>query len=206
MNDWNELAVWLQNRGQKNRYPNPGSQPVWDPTWFPPVAQDRSYAVLTFSLRDCQPYETGCTKIDPQGWYTDIQAVMSFTASLPGVDPDRIVVIGSSIGADGAADGCAWLNQERPGACKGALSLSPGDYLTLTYKDVIKELSEGQPAVPAWCLADENEVAFCLAAGEYPSYKPVEIPQGQHGTMMLRPELDPLPMQLILDFLAETLP
>ncbi len=206
MNDWNEVAVWLQNRGQANPYPNPGDLMVWDVSWFPAVPEGRSYAVLTFSLHGCQPWKAGCKGFDSQGWYQDVQAVMDFTADLPGIDPDRIVLIGASIGADGAADGCAWLNRQRPGACKGALSLSPGSYLTVLYPDVVKELSQSQPPVPAWCLADEKEIGMCRAAGEYPSYKTVEIPQGQHGTLLLRPGLAPLPMQLILDFLAETLP
>ena len=30
---------------------------------------------------------------------------------LEGINPTKIVTIGSSIGADGAVDGCAWLNE-----------------------------------------------------------------------------------------------
>jgi hypothetical protein len=36
---------------------------------------------------------------------------------LEGVDAGSVAVIGSSIGADGAADSCLWLNEQKPGAC-----------------------------------------------------------------------------------------
>lgn len=204
MNDWNEIAPWLQNRGLVNPFPNPGNpaeHPWWDPSWFPPLPVGESYAVFTINLRNCQPFSVGCSGADFEPWLLDIQAAMLQATQLPGVDPARVIAIGSSIGADGAADGCAWLNREQPGACKGAISLSPGSYLTLAYADVIKELSEAQPPVPAWCFgANGAEEAFCRAAGEYPSYQAYGFPAG-HGNYLLVPGLDPLPMQLIIDFL-----
>ncbi len=203
MNDWNEVAVWLQNRGQKNPFPNPGNMPFWDPSWFPAVPEGVSYAVLTFSLESCLPFDQrGCSEIIPDKWLLDIQAAMQRATELEGVDPTRIVAIGSSVGADGAPDGCAWLNKEKPGSCRGALSLSPGDYLDIPYSDVVKELSESEPPVPVWCLAGPSEFKDC-EVGEHPGYQAFNIPDGEHGTMLLSPGLDPLPMQLILDFLME---
>jgi hypothetical protein len=41
-NDWNEVAVWLQNRGLKNPFENPGDAAQfrwWDPSWFPTILQ-----------------------------------------------------------------------------------------------------------------------------------------------------------------------
>ena len=32
LSDWYEVAPWLQNRGLKNPFTNPGSEPWWDPT------------------------------------------------------------------------------------------------------------------------------------------------------------------------------
>jgi pimeloyl-ACP methyl ester carboxylesterase len=203
--DWYEIAPWLQNRGLKNPFPNPGTSPWWTPTWFPSVPQDTSYNVFIFSLRGCQPFKAGCSDMDPPGWYADIQGAMLQATKLEGVDAARIAAIGSSIGADGAADGCAWLATKQPGVCRGALSLSPGSYLEIAYKTVVKQLSEAQPPVPAWCLADEKEVAFCQAVGKFPAYQAFEIPGGGHGNMLLSPDLNPLPMQLMLDFLQQVL-
>ena len=206
--DWYEVAPWLQNRGFDNPYPNPGNQSWWDPTWFPTVPQDISYGVFIFSFRDCLPADRGgCPKIDEDGWLLDAQAAAAKAVLLEGVDPTRIAFIGSSIGADGAIDGCAWLVQNRPGACQGALSLSPGGYLTIPYEQAVQTLGGNLPPVAAWCLADEIEIGICTTAEkvENNAFKSFEIPTGKHGNMLMRPELDPLPMELILDFLAQTI-
>ncbi len=205
VSDWYEIAPWLQNRGLKNPFRNPGRSPWWDPTWFPPVPEGVSYNVFIFSLRGCQPFKTGCTDIARSKWLLDIQAALQQAVLLGKVDPARLAVIGSSIGADGAADGCAEWNAQHPGQCKGALSLSPGNYLGVPYASAIKELSEAQPPLQAWCLADEKEIGICRNAGQYATYQVHEIPGGDHGTTLLSPGLDPLPMQLILDFLELTL-
>jgi len=206
-NDWNEVAVWLQNRGLINPFENPGSDPWWDPSWFPTLPVDKSYAVLTFSFRGCQPSPAGCQSAQRENWLKDAQAVMQFARGLEGVDPNRIAAIGSSIGADGAADGCKLLNDEFPGACKGALSLSPGDYLGVSYVLTIQQLGRSEPAVAAWCISKPGEYGICQTAegAGNTAFKGFSIPDGDHGNMLLRPELDPLPMQLILNFLDEVL-
>lgn len=206
MSDWYEIAVWLQNRGQANPFPNPGAEAWWDPSWFPPVPADASYGVFIFSFRGCQPYKTGCREWEPEAWLLDAQAAMQTALALEGVDPTRIVTVGSSIGSDGAPDACALQNQKQPGSCAGALSLSPGSYMGIPYTDVVRQLGENQPPVAAWCLANEAEIGICNAASETgnTAFRAIEIPGGGHGNMLLRPNLDPLPMKLILDFLAQT--
>jgi len=138
------------------------------------------------------------------GW--DAQAAMSTAASLEGVDPAAIVAIGSSIGADGAPDACAWLDKQGAGSCWGALSLSPAGYMGIPYAEAVRDLGQYLPPAAAWCLADENEIDRCNTAADSgnPAFRAIEIPGSGHGTMLLRPGLDPLPMQLILDFLSET--
>jgi hypothetical protein len=204
--DWYEVAPWLQNRGLHNPFPNPGTDAWWDPTWFPALPANVSYGVFIFSLRVCNPSPEGCTGWTPAEWLLDVRAAMTTAAALEGVDGRRIITVGSSVGADGAPDGCAWLNEQQPGSCQGALSLSPGSYLELPYPQVVETLGRSQPPVAAWCLADENEFGMCQAAEDSanPAYRDRMIPSGQHGTRLLREGLEPLPMQLILDFLAET--
>lgn len=203
--DWNEVAIWLQNRGIDNPFENPAGMPWWDPSWFPAVDAGTSYGVFAFSLRGCEPFPNGCSGFKINEWYLDIQAAMTQASLLDGVDPNRIVAIGSSIGADGAAMGCAWLNNEKPGSCQGALSLSPGNYMAVPYAASIEQLCTMDHAKAVWCLADDGqEGAFCEKAGDYPEYKPLLIKNGDHGNMLLKPGLNPLPMQLILDFLKLT--
>ena len=130
---------------------------------------------------------------------------MTQASALEGVDPVRIVTIGSSIGADGAAMGCAWLNGEKPGSCQGALSLSPGNYMVIPYSTAIQQLCGDDPARAAWCLANNGqEGEFCKKAGDFPDYQAFTIPNGDHGNMLLKPGLNPLPMQLIMNFLKLT--
>jgi len=204
--DWYEIAPWLQNRAQTNPFTNPGTEAWWDPTWFPTVSVDDSFGVFIFSFRTCTPYDTGCPGWMPEQWLLDAQAAMQTAASLEGADPTRIVAIGSSVGADGAPDACAWLNEQTPGSCQGALSLSPGGYMNIPYTEVVTTLGSYAPPVAAWCLADENEFGICQAAetAGNSAYRDFQVTGGSHGNRLLRPALDPLPMQIILDFLAET--
>lgn len=207
MSDWNEVAVWLQNRGQVNPFPNPGTEPWWDPTWFPAVPAEKSYAVLIFSFRGCLPFGQGCQSFEREKWLEDAQSAMLFAHDLEAVDPQRIAALGSSIGADGAPDGCKFLNDQFPGSCQGSLSLSAGGFLTIPYEEIVAEMGLADPPTPAWCLADDNEYSLCEAADAKgnAAFKGFLIKSGGHGNDLLKPDLDPLPMQLILDFLDETL-
>lgn len=214
MSDWNEIAVWLQNRGHKNPYPNPGSAPYWDPSWFPRVPAGRSYGVLIVTYSGCQPAPVGCSTQVPNDWFFDSMpetwlfdsmVALSEASKLTGVPFSRIVAIGTSIGADGAVIGCGEIG------CAGALALSPGNFLALsgapntTYSGAVKMLAqETNPQAHVWCVADENEINVCKQAESVggANYRAIEVPGGGHGMELLQPNLDPLPMQLILDFLA----
>ncbi len=202
-NDYSHLAPWLQNRGMIP--PQPGSQPFQQPAWFPRLADGQSYAVFTFTFRFC---EGGCSRFSRDQWLLDAQAAAEFAASLPGVDPQRVLMAGASIGADGAADACLYLNQKNPGACRGAFSLSPGNYLTLDYAAVVKDLSALQPPVPAWCLysAQDAESARVCQPASGAAYRGQEYAGSAHGMMLITPETDPSALQLLLDLLAQALP
>ena len=130
--EWVEIARWLQNRGQVGE--GGAAARAWlDSSWFPPLPAEQSFAVFSFTSRGC---DGGCSSFQPEGWLLDAQAAMETAKGLPGVDPKRLVVIGASIGADGAADSC-------DDGCLGALSLSPGSYLTVPYADAVDALGGG---------------------------------------------------------------
>ncbi len=204
-NDWLQVALWLQNRGMTGSG-DEGYYGDWhDPSWFPVVPANRSYGVLIFSYRYCTGIY-GCNQIDEAGWLLDSKAAIAQAASLPGVDPQKIVAIGASIGADGAADACAWLNDQFNGAfCVGALSLSPGNYLTVDYAMAVESLESDTPPVPAWCLyATDDEPAKMQCTWAIGTlYRAYEYPSNNHGMQLLMPSLDPMPMLLILDFLYQ---
>jgi hypothetical protein len=200
--DWAEVAFWLQNRGLSGRM-GTTAPAWWDPSWFPALLEGESYAVFTFTFRGC---EGGCESFDRELWLLDAQAAMDQARKLPGVYSEWIIAVGASIGADGAADGCLWLNQNG-GGCHGALSLSPGSYLTLPYPQVVTDLGALTPAVPAQCLyaVNDPESAVVCKAAQGDNYTAVEYPGNAHGMVLLSPDVVPSAMQLILDFVRATI-
>jgi hypothetical protein len=202
--DWVEIAYWLQNRGLGGQSPNPENVPWLDPSWFPEMLEGQSFAVFTFSFRGC---EGRCDPFDPEGWLLDAQAAMKTAQGLDGVDPQRIVALGASIGSDGAPDGCFWLNTESENSCLGALSLSPGGYLTVPYADAVDALGAEQPPKPGWCLfaeEDERAVQACQSAsGDH--YRMVQYDGRWHGMDLIRSDVEPNTLSLILEFLTLSL-
>lgn len=205
-NDWSVIAAWLQNRGLVGSADQSGE--TWlDSSWFPPMPEGRSYGVLTFTFSGC---DGGCTDFMPEQWQMEAEAAMAAAATLEGVDPNRLVAIGASIGADGAIDGCLLHNQTFPNQCQGALSLSPGSYLQMDYADTVEALEAEDLPKPAWCLyapGDTDSAETCLmASGD--NYLAVEYEGALHGMMLIGPDVKPEPnaLQQILDFLELTLP
>ena len=203
-NDYVEIAYWLQNRGLGGSSENPDDLAWLDPSWFPEIETDKTYAVFTFNFRGC---EGGCQSFDREGWLDDAQSAVEFAYELDGIDQQRVLVVGASIGADGAADGCLYLNEIFPGSCNGSFSISPGDYLTQSYAETIVNLNEGEEdAVPAWCLyaeSDAESAGICsvLESGNFTAY---QIGDG-HGMKLVQPGVDPNPLDLLLAFIAGTI-
>jgi dienelactone hydrolase len=201
--DWRAIGPWLQNRGEGQEiYDGPAN---WlDASWFPSMPEGETMNALAFTFRGCQG---GCQNFDREGWLLDVEAVMNHVSLLEGVDPDRIMTLGASIGADGAAYGCHYYNEQQGGGCRGALSLSPGGYLTIPYPEEVESLENRTPPTPAWCLystGDGPSAAACRAA-EGSLYQAVEYEGSDHGMALVIPDRDPNPLDLILDFIAKYL-
>ncbi len=200
--DWIEIAYWLQNRELGGNNTN-NAIPYLDPSWFPEMMADRSFAVFTFNFRNC---ENGCQKPEYAGWLMDAEAAMRTVRALEGVDPTRIVAIGASIGSDGAADACFWYNDQFDNGCLGALSLSPGSYLTISYGDAVGSLESQTPPKPAWCfygVSDTESSITCQSTtGEL--YKTFEWEGSPHGMELIDPAIEPNAMALLLEFLDLT--
>ena len=198
--DWAEIAFWLQNRGLGGQ--SEKKRPWLDPSWFPRMPDGQSFAVFAFSFRGCG--QDGCDDWLPNEWLLDAQAAMNAASQLEGIDPQRIVSIGASIGADGAAHGCAFLNaQGGAGRCLGTLSLSPGNYLSAPYAAAVKPLQAEQPPKPVWCFYAEGDVesAPTCKAESGDAFRAVDSPNNSHGMMLIQPEVEPKTLELMLDFL-----
>lgn len=198
--EWEAIAPWLQNRGLAETAPAEAAKPWLDAAWFPKLPEGHSYAVFTFTFRGC---EGGCRTFARAEWLLDAQAAMRAARDLEGIDPQRIAAVGASIGADGAADGCAWLNAQGAGACLGAFSLSPGDYLTVPYAQAVTDLGAGQSPKPAWCLyavEDKASADACKGIREA-NYRAVEYTGKAHGMQLIAPDLQPSALSLLIEFL-----
>jgi dienelactone hydrolase len=186
--DWRAIAPWLQNRGLEVA---PDGAPWLEPSWFPPMLEGQSFAVFAFTFRGC---EGGCSGGGPPGWLFDAKAAMKAASELDGVDPMRMAAIGASIGADGAVDACG-------DGCLGAMSLSPGSYLRVPYDEAVAEVDGA--GKPAWCLAAEGDAesatACQSASGNH--YRMVMYEGSDHGMMLIRPDVSPKTLELILEFL-----
>jgi len=207
-NQYNYLAIapWLQNRGSTPA-PDPNGVAWLDPSWFPTIPEGTSYNVFTFTFRGC---ESGCKSFDKasrQSWLLDAEAALEFASQQYGVDPQQVVSIGASIGADGAAAACFTYNTQHISGCLGALSLSPAGYLTIPYPEEVDNLGLSDPAIPAWCLYAEDDSAAATActsaSGDH--YQSFAYTGGFHGMQLIQQDLEPNPLVLMLDFLAQQL-
>ena len=206
---WDAVAPWLQNRpGELTSWQDvpagfqpQGKSPWLDASWFPPVPADLKVAVFTFTFREC---EGGCKVELRSEWLRDALAAVEKAASLPGVDATKIILVGTSIGADGAADTCLLFNKDR-GGCLGALSVSPGGYLTLPFENTARELT--RMGVPVQCFASKSDRPAAAACGSMSgdNYRATILPGAAHGTQMIDPALETTPLHALLQLLGQVL-
>jgi dienelactone hydrolase len=176
--DWTLLAALLQ--GMAISSPSSGTG---------------RYGVFAFDFRGHG--ESGGSP-DDAGYLMDARAALALMKTLPGIDPDRIVMLGASIGADAAVDACN-------DACIGAIALSPGNFIGMEYVDAVAALGNK----PVLCAASENDgrsADICragqeAAGGDYQ----VQIYQGAtHGMDMFEGTDDgPALTDVIFAWLAE---
>lgn len=200
--DWvaASLVQWLQNRGLSEKL---GGNPACASaavrftlplSEYPALPAGTSYAVFAFDYRGYGESGGGTINWDPDGWRKDAIAAVQKARTLDGVDPDRVATIGASIGADGAIDGCG-------AGCLGALSLSPGNYLGVSYDSAVAAL--GVENKPAWCVASKGDTeAFPTcesASGD--NYQKFIYDKNAHGMSYFDDGFDPKITQVIFDFL-----
>lgn len=207
-NQYNYLAIapWLQNRGLTPE-PDPNGVTWLDPTWFPSIPEGTSYNVFTFTFRGC---ESGCQSFDQAtryNWLVDAEAALEFASQQYGVDPQQIIAAGASIGADGVAAACFTYNTQHTSGCLGAFSLSPAGNLTIPYPEEVNNLGSSNPAATAWCLyaEDDSAAASACTSASGDHYQSFAYTNGFHGMQLIQQDLDPNPLVLLLDFLAQQL-
>ncbi len=199
--EWEEIAAWLQGRGQLSREPNYNY--TWKSAdWFPERILDMPLGVFTFTFRDC---EEGCQSWLPAEWLLDARTAVEVAARLPGADPTRIITAGASIGGDGALDGCAWLDQTGSGVCRGSFTLSPASLLTVPYGSTADELLAEVPSSQVYCLYGLRDDASVETCEEIPGVIAVDYGYIEnHGMELIQPDQNPDPLILLQEFILAT--
>ncbi len=228
--DWCLLAPWLQNRAAEHPALMPGCEEAiakadplpawWDASWFPPMPEGTSYAVFTFDFpgfgeSKAAAYTDVTVRYQPhrqrEEWNIsqgDLVAALETAAALSGVDSNRVVTVGVSIGADGAMEGCAAFNQLHAGAprCVGAWAISPGDYLGLSFAEAVDTLGARSPETVKWCATSWSEKQSCTQAQDG-LQQVILFPKG-HGMTFFGPSVYPMKPgrdATVMDFLLEFL-
>lgn len=184
--DWRSVALWLQNRlAFEADYP------------LPEAPEGSSYAVFTFNFRG---FGLGAgpsiTIWDPDGWAKDVSAALETARGLPGVDMERYLTVGASIGADAAVLACQ-------DGCRGALSLSPGGFLNIPYTEAIDQSRIQSKQAIFWCLAaegDQTSAQACESVSGEDFRKQIYTGEA-HGMALFDGDQEPAIGQLILDFI-----
>lgn len=161
------------------------------------------YAVFAF---DFPAHGESGGEFSDRAALTAARTALALMRTFEGINPDRIILIGASIGADAAVDECSE-------GCVGAVSVSPGSYLGIDYQQALADLrTEKDP--PVLCIAsreDRPSPATCQS-GEVVGLSDyqVHIYEGNvHGNFLFFEEdLIPPPLirDLIVQWLAERLP
>ena len=198
-NDWIFLgmAAWLQNRGLE--VPATTQRMAFDTSYpFPPLSEELSFGVFIFDFRGFGESEqvSGGMSALASLWLLDAQAAYSVARTLEGADPERVVGMGASIGADAVVDACGE-------GCLGALSYGPGNYLTMAYSEAVAALElQGKTA---WCVGanDDPPAVMACNSAEGEHYLMQIYAKGGHALELFRSDLDldPPIEKITLDFL-----
>jgi predicted acyl esterase len=155
---------------------------------FIPIAQDAGYALVTVDLRGYG--ESGGETSDWQSMESDAHLWLAWLREQPGIDPDRVSIVGSSIGGD-----LGLRVMVKDEALRTVVSLSPRlDVNGLTTADAVEAMG-ARPIFFAAGQGDEldaeaTHALFALATGD------VQARLYDHGAccttlFMLEPDLAP---------------
>jgi hypothetical protein len=64
-----------------------------------------------------------------------------------------------------------------------------------------------EDALPAWCLYDENDPEAAVVCSDLvmDNFTAYQISGGGHGLMLVRPDLETNSLELLLDFIDQTI-
>jgi len=193
---WKEsnLIPWMQNWGALD----PPDQPFpYAGGRLPQMPADVSFAVFTFDFRghgESLPAleSPDAARYAPQ-FLMDARAAYAIARSMPGVDPQRVIGIGTSIGADAVVDACGiW--------CAGTFSISPGNWLEVDFATAAQSLlNRGRPVRCMYSANDLPSPQTCWSLPPSDLYRIFGYPGIKHGMTFL------VPRKMAADFGANLL-
>lgn len=200
--EWVAIAPWLQNRGLA-QFVRSGGEPWADPSWFQSMAEGVDFGVFTFTFRNCLG---GCKEDSVESreeWILDAVAAIENAASFTTIDKEKVLVVGTSIGADAAVDACARLLDSEKATCIGVVSLSPGSYLDEPFEEAVVAVTEA--GIPVRCVAAEEDTlsAETCQNVEAEDYEFILSNGSNHGIRLFDPSLNIDMSELLQAWLIE---
>ncbi len=178
---WQESAIipWMQNWGALD----PSDLPYdYAGGRLPEMPKDQSFAVLTFDFRGSgESRSTSDRDGTAAEFLRDARAAYAAARSMPGVDPNHVIGIGASIGADAVVDTCG-------DGCSGAFSVLPGNWLGMDYGQAARALIEQDK--PVRCMYAINDIPSpqtCWSLAPNELYKIYAYPGIKHGMTFFIP-------------------
>jgi len=171
------IVAWLQNWPVP---PGQGSPTQSADGLLPIMPVELSFAIFTFDFRghgESLPADLGSDgyRKHANEFLMDAKAAYQTARQMPGVDPNRVIGIGASIGADAVVDVCE-------AGCVGAFSISPGSFLKVEYGPVVRVLiAEGKPVRCMYAVNDLPSPETCQSIPEGENYKIFAYSGAKHG-------------------------
>lgn len=204
--EWVALAPWLQNRESVYSM-RTGADPWSDPSWFVPWIEGLDHAVFAFTFRNCLGGCNNDSVESKEEWIVDGVSAIKAAGSFLSVDAQKIIVVGTSIGADAAVDACARLLDDASVKCVGVIALSPNSYLDVDYAETVKTLTEAGVQVRCVASEDDDTTAETCRSYEGENYEAIIVSGSSHGIHLFDPKLDVDVSALLVQSIIEwTLP
>lgn len=141
---------------------------------------DLSFAVFTLDFRghgESLPDDIiqDGYKAHADGLLLDAKAAYQTARGMPGVDPAKVIGLGTSIGADAVVDVC-------DEGCVGAFSISPGSWLGVEYAQAVRRLIAADKQVRCmYAVNDPPSPGTCLSISPGDHYKIFAYSGIKHG-------------------------
>ena len=181
---WQESAIipWMQNWGALD--PS-GQTYTYAGGRLPQMPKDLSFAVFTFDFRGHGESLPLLDSADGSRYTSefllDAKAAYATAQTMPGVDPNKLIGIGASIGADAVVDACN-------DSCAGAFSVSPGNWLNVDFGEAAQALlRRGRPVRCMYAVNDALSPQTCWSIQPSDLYKIFAYPGIKHGMTFFVP-------------------